>query len=116
MKIKKMTIKNLIKAARYVWFYYFRRKEMIRRYKEFTKGKKCKGCGCCKTAILGCRWFDKNTNRCKLWGTNKMPLICKLTPFDDKYMNEFQRENCAFANKPKAKKSKIREVFSCGII
>ena len=87
---------KVIRLARRYFFYYFRRKEMTRRYKELTRGKACHMCGCCANKVSKCKYFVKGKNLCLLWKKKKMPLLCMITPFDAKDATDYILKNCAF--------------------
>ena len=92
-------IKKIYRVLRRYFFFYFRRKEMIRRYMNLTRNKSCAACGCCGAKSHSCKYFDRESRRCIVWGTGKMPLLCKITPFDEKDINDYIRDNCVFFKK-----------------
>ncbi len=79
-------------------FYMSFRKKYIRESLKKRKGG-CKACGCCKTMLFQCKYFDKNTGLCKIWeekGWKGIPYACKIYPFDEKDKIIYSKLNCEF--------------------
>ncbi|MFA4855712.1 MAG: hypothetical protein WC634_03950 [archaeon] len=65
-------------------FYYFFGKKKLKEKIAERQGK-CNQCGvCCELGFFGmqCPFFDKETRKCRAFGTKKMPPTCRLFPFD----------------------------------
>jgi len=63
-------------------------------YKK-QKGK-CGVHGCCEAQprMLRCKFIKGK--KCLVWNTDKMPLRCKLYPFDEKDKSPFSKKHCNF--------------------
>lgn len=77
---------------RALYYFAFRTNYVI----ESLKARKgfCKQCGCCGEEDFICKNFNSQNKKCPLW--NRLPLICKIYPFDEKDKSTFSKANCGF--------------------
>lgn len=53
---------------------------------------KCKKCGlCCRILRPNCKYYDAETNLCKVHGTDKQPQECKDYPGDNELCEREER-------------------------
>jgi len=69
--------------------------DYVKRQLKKRKGK-CGMHGCCKTwpKIIRCKFLVGN--KCVIWKSDKMPLHCKIYPFDEKDKSPFSKKYCNF--------------------
>lgn len=76
----------------------FRRKYVLASIAK-RKGE-CRHCSCCRVTIFGrkynCKYFDSSTKMCGVYNTRRMPLTCRIYPFDEKDKWEEYRNRCGF--------------------
>ena len=90
--------KYAYRLLRKAYYFTFRKDYILAKKREHVaKGLKCEAHGCCGKMIIVPRCFDVEKNSCTLWGTDKFPEVCQLTPFDEKDLGRFHKEHgCPF--------------------
>lgn len=85
---KSINFKQIVRCIRRLYLIYLR-PEYVKKQLKNRKGK-CGMCGCCKT--VNCDHFDGR--KCMIWETK--PLICRISPIDEKDKTEFMKKHCKF--------------------
>ncbi|OGZ20007.1 MAG: hypothetical protein A2654_02210 [Candidatus Nealsonbacteria bacterium RIFCSPHIGHO2_01_FULL_43_31] len=93
-----MIISQIYKIIRRRLYYIFKKKYIIDSLAK-RKGK-CNHCSCCEIKFCGienkCEYFDKNSKKCLVYNTEKMPTLCRIYPFDEKDKWDEFKDKCGF--------------------
>ena len=77
------------------WYYFNFNMNYVEQSIAKRKGK-CSMCSCCDNQIKLLKCKHSKGKICEVWDTEKMPLRCKLYPFDEKDKAKFARSYCTF--------------------
>jgi len=92
--MKENRLLNSFKHIRRILYSKYRKKYIEESIKK-RKGE-CKMCGCCRTNLKICEHYIPETKECTLMGTNDLPLLCHLYPFDEFDKTAYSKVNCGF--------------------